>query len=866
MNTTPRPPIVAALVLAVAVACALPAVAQDVGVLLSPGPLSEAHAKLEGIKACESCHEPGKGVSTEKCLACHKPVAERMAARKGVHRDVTGDCAVCHAEHAGRDADIRPLDIDRFDHLEETGFPLDGMHAALASDCKRCHTTRSFLTVTPDCASCHKDPHGGALGVACASCHGTAAPFKETGRGFDHSTAAFRLDGAHAEVECAKCHTGGRFRGLAFAECSDCHRDPHGGALGTGCAGCHVSTTAFATTSVDHAATGFPLEGRHASVRCAECHGSGARSVRRPVHNRCADCHRDPHGGGFTEDCAACHTVAGFAGATLDHAARTDFALTGRHAEIPCVACHKTPTGQPGAGERTLDFRGLTTACADCHRDPHDGSLGTACASCHGTASFRVSTFEHSSSPEFFRGKHATAECSKCHTAVLDPNRPDSLVSSRTYRGLSTACSSCHTDPHLGQLGADCARCHTVDEVAFAAARFDHGATDFALTGRHAAVPCETCHKRETGDFPGGAGTAVRFTDMSDACVACHRDVHRGELGAACQSCHHTGSFALETYTHRGEAEFFMGEHEGVACERCHKALAEPPSDDPGHTIVFSDVDSGDCASCHADPHRGTLGGDCARCHTTFAPFANASRDFHKDTLLPLEGRHLAVPCADCHWNAQLEGTPTTCYDCHWIRRQDDRFHTALGVDCEQCHRPISWTAVSWDHGGATGVPLVGAHATVDCEACHVGGRFEGGTPTDCVACHLADYQGADDPNHVEAGFPTDCDLCHSPADGEWEGGDIDHGLFPLVGAHATLDCTECHSGGVFQGLPSDCVDCHSDRYQQAADPDHPAAGFGTDCETCHMASDPSWDDGRYPHSIYPLVAAHVEQPCNACH
>jgi len=34
--------------------------AQDVGVLLSPGELSQAHAKLTGMANCQKCHEPGK--------------------------------------------------------------------------------------------------------------------------------------------------------------------------------------------------------------------------------------------------------------------------------------------------------------------------------------------------------------------------------------------------------------------------------------------------------------------------------------------------------------------------------------------------------------------------------------------------------------------------------------------------------------------------------------------------------------------------------------------------------------------------------------------------------------------------------------
>ena len=846
----------------------LPAAAQDVGALLSPGPLSKVHAKLEGLKTCDSCHEPGKGVSAAKCLECHKPVAERMDARRGVHREVTrsDDCSMCHTEHAGRDADIRPIDTSDFDHRDATGFPLDGRHAKVGADCAKCHKTRSFLTLTPECSSCHKDTHRGALGVSCVGCHSTAAAFKETGLAFDHTQAAYQLDGAHTEVECAKCHTEGAYRGLSFNECSDCHKDPHGGSLGASCVGCHISTAAFATTTVDHGRTDFPLEGAHKTVRCEQCHSGGSNRVDKPAHARCADCHKDPHVGAFKEDCAACHTVSGFAGSTFDHAARTDFVLLDRHAEILCAACHKIPTDRPGVSERTLDFRGLSTDCATCHKDPHSGDLGTACASCHGAASFGISAFDHQSSPEFFRGKHATAECSKCHTAVLDPDRIDSMVSSRTYRGLPTTCATCHTDSHLGQLGADCASCHAVDEPEFSAALFDHQKADFTLTGQHAEIKCETCHQKKTGAFPSGDGTAVRFTGMSDACVACHDDPHLGEVGTTCQTCHTTVGFSVSKYTHRGDTDFHLGEHAGIACEKCHSTLAMEPSVDNDRNLVFSDVANDNCATCHDDVHKGTLGADCAVCHTNFAPFKSASRAFHKDALMPLEGRHLAVPCAECHLNGQIEATPTTCYDCHWIRRQDDRYRTALGVDCENCHRPTSWTAVNWDHASATGVPLTGAHATLDCDSCHTTGHFNGGTPSDCVSCHLGDYQKTDDPNHMEAGFPTDCQLCHNPSDGDWDRVGFNHATFPLVGTHVTLDCAECHSSGVYQGLPAECVDCHLTDYQKTDDPNHIAAGFPTDCELCHAPSSPSWDGVSFNHTGFQLVGTHATLDCAECH
>ncbi|MCK5377204.1 MAG: cytochrome c family protein, partial [Acidobacteria bacterium] len=188
MSTT-RHIVLGALAWLCVAAAVAPLSAQGVGKLLSPGPLSKAHAKLEGIGSCEKCHEPGKGISAKKCLGCHRPIAKRMASKSGVHRDVGDDCVACHVEHAGRDADIRPLDKRDFDHLEETGFALDGLHEKVAKDCSKCHKTRSYLELTPDCASCHKDVHKGALGIGCVGCHSTTASFRDTGLAFDHNTA-----------------------------------------------------------------------------------------------------------------------------------------------------------------------------------------------------------------------------------------------------------------------------------------------------------------------------------------------------------------------------------------------------------------------------------------------------------------------------------------------------------------------------------------------------------------------------------------------------------------------------------------------------------------------------------------------------
>ncbi len=846
----------------------------QVGQLVSPGPLSKAHASLSGIASCQKCHERGEGVTAEKCLACHKPVAQRIAERKGVHRDVKGECASCHAEHAGRDADVRGFDPRGFDHARETGFPLDGLHARLASSCASCHKTRSFLAAKPDCASCHADPHKGALGAACATCHSTAVAFKETRRSFDHARTAFPLTGAHVRVDCGKCHANGVFKGVRFASCADCHKSPHRQAFVATCATCHGTET-FRTRKVEHDRTAFPLKGKHATVPCASCHKEPPMKARVKAA-LCRDCHADPHRGGFPQDCSSCHSENGFRGVPFDHAAKARFTLEGRHADLPCARCHAAPpaggrggTASAGpAGRRAgkgapsaaLDFRGLKPACASCHKDPHRGSLGATCASCHSASSFRVTTFRHPGDQAFFAGGHAAASCAACHRGATAGGKQPVPVGDRTYHGLSRACASCHKDPHLGQVGTSCESCHAVDGAKFAPKLFDHAKAAFPLQGRHVTVPCASCHRKETGAFPSGTGTAVRLKGLRTTCTPCHTDVHKGQLGPTCQSCHTQTSFAVKEYRHRGEPGFFVGGHLTAPCAKCH---ARPAAGAPPRLAGTPTT----CGSCHRDPHQGTLGASCATCHSPAARWATASRAFHKATQFPLEGKHLAVPCAACHLNGVTKGTPTRCSDCHWIRKQDDPFRTRLGTQCETCHRPISWKAVTWTHGGATGFALAGAHATLDCVTCHTNGVFESGRGTACVSCHLADYQKAKDPDHVALGFPTQCEVCHRVSDPSWDRGRFDHaGTFPLLGVHATQPCAACHRNGVYEGTARDCAGCHADAYRKTTSPNHIAAGFPSTCETCHKATDSSFTQGKFDHGTWPLQGVHATQACTACH
>ncbi len=136
----------------------------------------------------------------------------------------------------------------------------------------------------------------------------------------------------------------------------------------------------------------------------------------------------------------------------------------------------------------------------------------------------------------------------------------------------TTACSGCHEDVHLGQVGTACDRCHAIDAARFAPSRFAHDSSGFPLTGKHAAAPCVKCHPPETRTFPAGAGTAKKLRPMPTECGACHKDPHLGQVEARCATCHSTGTFKVTAYAHPGqEYTFGVASHARLPCASCHK-------------------------------------------------------------------------------------------------------------------------------------------------------------------------------------------------------------------------------------------------------------------------------------------------------
>jgi len=381
--------------------------------------------------------------------------------------------------------------------------------------------------------------------------------------------------------------------------------------------------------------------------------------------------------------------------------------------------------------------------------------------------------------------------------------------------------------------------------------------------------------RRGTGQLPEGVSTIglsialvvlallVALSTAGAGPAAAQESPH-GSLDISCEECHTTEGWrplrdpVLHDHSQTGFLLRFG--HRSVQCASCHQSLE------------FRFVPTS-CIDCHADNHRGELGVACEDCHTP-AGWDNRRRmwDLHNSTLFPLIGVHATVDCAACHRpDAPFEytSTPLDCLSCHLAdyeqTTEPDHIRVGFPTECELCHTPAGWQPARLDGGGGfdhnSFFVLSGAHRTLDCSACHRDGF--GNTPTDCYSCHRGDYESTTDPNHAAAGISTNCENCHGS--GSWEGAVLDHDrFFALTGQHRGLDCQDCHANG-FAGTPRDCVACHRDDYNSTTDPNHAAAGFSTDCESCHNTS--GWEGAVVDHDrFFRLTGAHRALDCQECH
>ena len=170
--------------------------------MVSPGVLTQGHAGL--ATDCFACHQPLRGASSQRCIACHAlpeiglrttkgaPLSQRTT-KTAFHQDlIEQDCMACHSDHEG----------PRLGKRSRKAFS----HALLRT------------SVREVCESCHKAPadtlHRQITG-GCKQCHSSERWKPAT---FDHDKF-FLLDRDHT-TQCVTCHTNSDFSRYT---CYGCH-------------------------------------------------------------------------------------------------------------------------------------------------------------------------------------------------------------------------------------------------------------------------------------------------------------------------------------------------------------------------------------------------------------------------------------------------------------------------------------------------------------------------------------------------------------------------------------------------------------------------------------------------------------------
>ena len=408
--------------------------------------------------------------------------------------------------------------------------------------------------------------------------------------------------------------------------------------------------------------------------------------------------------------------------------------------------------------------------------------------------------------------------CFACHEEVGADHESGSGFHGGIPYQADSQCQSCHRE-HLGR---------DAQTLNFDWVSFDHGDTDFPLMWAHGNLECQSCH------VEGEAKTVAPTT-----CNGCHAndDPHQGGLGENCAQCHSQRNWLEQpSFNHSAFGFALTGGHAEVSCASCHAQND------------FSSADSS-CHSCHRkdDVHQGSFGTACQDCHST-SSFKQTGFDHLRISGFALTNGHAGLTCATCHTPGDTAELTSDCVSCH---REDDVHNGANGDQCESCHNTTTWQGHSFDHA-VTGFRLLGAHATTACADCHVDG-VEAEIPRNCAGCHTQD------PHAGQLGQA--CEDCHNPV--QWSNQVAFHhewSRFPLIGAHVSLMCVDCHASMRFHDAPTACVDCH------VKDDVHKGR-MGQDCARCHNPQ--TWKVARFDHARaadFALLGVHGELTCSACH
>jgi predicted CXXCH cytochrome family protein len=611
---------------------------------------------------------------------------------------------------------------------------------------------------------------------------------------------------AHSDLEgtlkCTKCHGGGK--DAMPGRCTACHKDIswlqerdrgfHGSreVKTQSCAACHPDHAGQAFKLIkwpdetaekfDHRRAGWALQQRHAETRCEKCHDArfqaspAARlSARKSaggwtgLESTCTSCHEDVHRGALDKDCTKCHDAGKWTVTPGFSHDTTAYELTGKHTTVKCDKCHLAARLTPkrdGQGHLIPVYKPVShDNCTDCHEDVHKGQFGETCTKCHTTVGWKQidrNRFDHDKTRYPLRGKHAAVKCATCHQDFSTPALKKPGVQS---------CGACHEDVHNGTATlagkvVDCGQCHSVTGFSPSTLTVDqHRNTKYPLEGKHTAVKCALCHRKDAGSTAvakwGDSKVVIR--PLFGRCLDCHADDHNGQLAARpgkgeCADCHRVAGWKPSTFDRPAHAKLKLaidGRHADIECRACHgddrKELPPMPKVQLGKARFLFKVSEVECTACHVDPHKGrfAVGGarakdqGCVGCHDTraFRP-STADVAVHAKFRFVLEGAHRATSCVSCHEEIKqapgtrrrsalvrsastfaelrFESAKTECVDCHKTSHGDQFDGRPDRGRCDACHTVDAFQpAGKFNHDRDAAFALKGAHEDVPCHQCH---------------------------------------------------------------------------------------------------------------------------------------------------
>ncbi|MGE3165240.1 MAG: cytochrome c3 family protein [Planctomycetota bacterium] len=482
-----------------------------------------------------------------------------------------------------------------------------------------------------------------------------------------------------------------------------------------------------------------------------------------------------------------------------------------------------------------------------------------------------------------------SAGCLDCHREIQSQLTDRTGFHSFITQREGKPCEGCHSE-HFGlefEVGGPSAWLQTESE----ANTFDHPHIDDFLDGAHRRLTCQECHAAQFArpiQAAGATGPRTRsYLGLDQECVTCHEDPHAGGRVTDCEACHDQQTFRpARGFDH--DLHFPLGcAHQTVPCASCHRVLAG--SGQSPASVPFLEVTGKTCEECHPTPHHRILGA-CDDCHGATDckwddAIASISVETHATFGFALTPPHDAIACRDCH-------PPASSYDDRFLdpasdaRRQStdclachgDPHEAQFGraPRCLDCHEPTRFVPSNITAKQHVTFPLSAAHADLACARCHDGSprRFRD-LPKECADCHTNPH-GAQFDSEIRRGG---CATCHDPAATAFAIRPFNHDErtnFGLDGAHAHVDCCECHTSPLnatpsdaappgtapvrFRGTPARCADCHTDEHRGQFE----SGGACSDCHDTKSFVPALWGIDR--HGRFPLVGAHEAVACASCH